>query len=273
MKEGKSMTTSEKPLRMVPKADRPERKEPQFLSPEDIRRHAESRPDNDDEPFDDKPDHDDHGQPRNRFYNHARLADRAIDELIGICKGLIADGLVTKREAQFLAQWMETNRGVASQWPSDVLYGRIHQMLADGIFDQDEQAELLSLLRKFTGVDSSPGEYVNNLSTSLPLTIPPPVISFEDRFFCLTGKFIYGPRKWCESVIIAKGGRAQASPTGQTHYLVVGTLGSSDWMHSVYGRKIEFAVEQRRCGSQIAIVSEQHWSRFLESRRNLYGQQ
>ena len=47
---------------------------------------------------------DSQSQPLNRRYNAARLSDRAIDELIGLSRGVIADGVVTQEEAEFLAQ-------------------------------------------------------------------------------------------------------------------------------------------------------------------------
>jgi NAD-dependent DNA ligase len=236
-----------------------------LLSPEDIRAHAESRPDSDDdEAFYEKVERDDYGQPHNRFYNRARLADRAIDELVGLCKGVIADGVVTTEEAQFLAQWMDVNREAADHWLANILYQRISAMLADGALDPDEQRELLALLREVTSSGASPGTYIANLSTSLPLTTPPPVMHFENRLFCLTGKFVYGPREQCESAILAKGGKVQPTPTYHTHYLVVGLLGSSDWIHSTHGRKIEFAIELREHGRPIVIISERHWARFLE---------
>lgn len=43
-----------------------------------------------------------HGQTVNPRINHARLADCAIDEQIGICKGVLADGIVDDGEAKFL---------------------------------------------------------------------------------------------------------------------------------------------------------------------------
>ena len=33
---------------------------------------------------------DDHGQPLNRAFNAKRIRDRGVDELLGLCKGMIA---------------------------------------------------------------------------------------------------------------------------------------------------------------------------------------
>ena len=76
--------------------------------------------------------------------NAGRLEDRATSELIGIAKGLIADGVVNEQESAFLVQWLEQNSTFDS-WPFDVINKRVGEMLADGKIDADERQELLSL--------------------------------------------------------------------------------------------------------------------------------
>ena len=65
-----------------------------------------------------------------------RIQDRLIDELIGISRGVIADGEVDEREAIFLGQWIEQHREVAGKWPVNVLYARLTEMLKDGILSK-----------------------------------------------------------------------------------------------------------------------------------------
>jgi NAD-dependent DNA ligase len=170
---------------------------------------------------------------------------------------------VNEREAQFLLDWMTANREAATQWPANVLSPRLAEMLADRQLDQSEQAELLTLLHKITAGGQPIREYAANFSTSLPLTRPAPAIHFLQRNFCFTGKFSSGTRTQCEGATIAKGGRTQKEPTGETDYLVIGRLGSSDWIHSTHGRKIEKAVEYRDRGFSIDIVSEEHWLKYI----------
>jgi len=52
----------------------------------------------------------------NNFYDKERLLDRGMDEFIGICKGLIFDGIVTYDEAKNLLIWLESNKPVAEKW-------------------------------------------------------------------------------------------------------------------------------------------------------------
>lgn len=40
--------------------------------------------------------------------------------MIGICRGVIADGVIEESEAIFLGQWIENHREVADKWPVNV---------------------------------------------------------------------------------------------------------------------------------------------------------
>ncbi len=200
-----------------------------------------------------------HGQPLSRRYNAARLSDRAIDELIGLSRGVIADGVVTKGEAEFLARWLDRNRHVRNEWPASVLFTRVNEMLSDGVLDPDEQRELLGLLSDITGEGESLQYDAHSLSTQLPLTQPAPEVVVAGKEFCLTGRFVHGTRKQCEQEVIARGGVTSGKPRRSTHYLVIGHVGSSDWIHSTHGRKIEYALELSRNGSPIALISEAYW--------------
>lgn len=202
---------------------------------------------------------DPHGQPLNRRYNAARLSDRSIDELIGLSRGVMADGVVTQDEAMFLSRWLDKNRHVQDQWPANILYQRVNEMLADGVLDPGEQRELLALLSEITGEGESLQYDTQSLSTQLPLTEPLPEIIVRGREFCLTGRFVHGTRRECEAEIVMRGGATKRSPTLSTNYLVIGHLGSTDWIHSTYGRKIEHAVELSKAGRPIALVSERYW--------------
>ena len=202
------------------------------------------------------------GQPT-IHYARSRLVERNIDELIGLCKGVIFDGVVDQQEAEMLLQWLETNRHAANKWPANILYERISAMLEDGILDNDEQAELLDLIVQITG----PAAHVLNShsgSTTLPTTPHPNRIEYHGNLFCLTGKFVSGTRKQLEDEIIARGGKPQKSPTKKTYCLIIGEIGSRDWIHSTFGRKIERAAEINENGGNIHIITEQDWIESLQ---------
>jgi NAD-dependent DNA ligase len=204
---------------------------------------------------------DDHGQPLNMAFRSEQVIDRQIDELIGIAKGIVADGHVCKPEAAFLMQWIETNRAASHVWPATVLYPRLTSVLADGVIDSDEESELLELLLHTVG-GNAPVRGEASMSTELPFTKPPPTIDFKERAFCFTGKFYAGTRSWCEEQVATRGAHCCAI-TRELNYLVIGEIGSRDWIHSTHGRKIEKALEYNERGCSIGIIGEQYWHAAL----------
>lgn len=213
----------------------------------------------------------DHGQPVTTRLRRAANQTRNINELIGICRGIAFDNQVTQDEAVSLAQWLYAQPDLLDTWPASVLYERLCDVLADGVVDQEEAAELLQLLRQVVGdkpgltesIDTETGEVAYEAaSTTLPVT-EPEVIEFESMSFVLTGKFASGTRSECESEVLRRGGKCQKNPTKATNYVVIGDAGSRDWVHSTWGRKIEKAVALQEDGSSVQVVSESHWVKFL----------
>lgn len=203
--------------------------------------------------------HNAHGQAITPRLRASAIADRQVDELIGLVKGVLADGAVCPNEVRFLLQWMEANREAANMWPAKALYPRLAAAMADGHLDDDEEREVMSLLLATVGGIAAPSADAPNFTTTLPLCSPVPAVEFNGRVFCFTGRFHSGTRDWCEAQVVARGGRAVSSITRKLNYLVIGELGSRDWMHSTHGRKIEKAVSYRDDGVALRILSEQHW--------------
>lgn len=191
-----------------------------------------------------------------RIFGKARLNDRQVNELVGLARGLIADGMVNRAEAEYLEKWLVANRDVSTNPVTANLLSRVHSMLSDGIFGEDEAKELFETLRKFTGGDFELGEVLK--ACELPLDQPPPAISCLRKDFCFTGTFAFGSRKDCERAVQNLGGRC-GPLTQNTDFLVVGIYATGSWKHSSYGLKILRAVEMKQKGIPIAIVSETHW--------------
>lgn len=183
-----------------------------------------------------------------------RVAARQTDELIGICRGVLVDGAITDGEVRYLLKWLEDNQESAHLWPRSMLYQRIAAALADGKITEDEEKELLLVLHQVTG---------NIEDGGLPYDDPAPQVVFEERAFCVTGDFAYGPRNRVIGAIEERGGRVAGAPSSKTHYLVVGITGSTAWKHSTHGTKIIKAIELRQAGKPIAIIGEKHWTEHL----------
>jgi hypothetical protein len=205
------------------------------------------------------------GQPLRLFKaNLENNLSKAIDQLSGICAGILADGVVNEREPEFFGNWVRKYDAFQPVWPFTDVLSRVERIFADGRCDADEREELKGIMEALCGYapESTPTE---TCSTTLPLNSPcPEPIHFPQRVFTITGKFAFGTRRKVAEAIEARGGTASDSaPTHESHYLVIGFFASRDWIHTNYGRKIERAVELRESGSGLAIVSEEHWKKYI----------
>ena len=189
-------------------------------------------------------------------FNRKNIQDRQIDTLIGLSKGMSADGKINQAEAEFLQKWLVQN--CQSENPIVMnLLSKVSEMLEDGVLDDDESAELLAILRGFSGEKVELGE-VSKTST-LPICNPAPSIIFSGKNFLFTGTCAFGTRKQCQEAIESLGGLNAKGVTKTLDYLVLGTYVTDSWAHESFGRKIEKAMEYRESGLPLAIVTEEHW--------------
>ena len=186
-----------------------------------------------------------------------RVADRGVDEMIGICRGMIADGRVEQSEAEYILRWLEANKEAASRWPCNLLAARAREYLEDGHLDSEEARDLLETMRQITGdnlqVNTQP-------QFSIQADLMASSIVFEGSAFCFTGKFAFGSRRECERETEQLGGIIKDNLTKKVDYLVLGCFGADAWIHSSFGRKIEKAQELRKKGADICIVPEDTWA-------------
>lgn len=197
------------------------------------------------------------------FYNRVsgeRISSRQIDELIGLARGIIADGVLSQGEVEFLQKWLAANVAISDQPVIKTLYIRINEVLNDNVLDREECTELFDALNSLSSGDFEHGEVLK--SSTLPLNIPQPDLTFPDQLYCFTGTFSFGQRKHCEKAVTDRGGSC-AGLSQKTQFLIVGTYATDSWKHSSFGNKIIKASEWREKGLPISIVSEQHWVKFL----------
>ncbi|ACS80199.1 BRCT domain-containing protein [Maridesulfovibrio salexigens] len=205
-------------------------------------------------------DYDDNEALVSRF-NVAMREDRDADELLGLCRGILADGIVVEAEARFLLNWLNEHDTCLCHWHGSILKERLDEYLADGVWTEEEQENFCELAKKVVGMDTEADEPMPTKTgaTTLPLSDPLPVMEFEERNFVVTGKFATGVRKKVVEMVTNRGGEVKKTVSKKVHYLVIGDLSSPNWKHSSYGRKIEKAIDLRDQGSEIYIVSEEHW--------------
>ena len=201
---------------------------------------------------------DEHGQPL-KVFNAKYRTTRAVNEMLGLCRGLIADGVLTEGEVACLNNWVRANSEVATLFPIRAITERLQRIFADRVVTDEERSDLLELLQKTTGQE---GVFSEAKTTTAVFDDPLPEIVIPGKAFCFTGKFAAGTRTWCVQRIIDRGGVFHDLPKHETNYLVIGVLASRDWAFSSFGRKIERALELKRT-SQLRIVPEEHWLAFV----------
>lgn len=193
-------------------------------------------------------------------FGRERISSRQIDELTGLARGLCADRVLNEAEVEFLQGWLAANVVVSGNPIIATLYDRVTDVLSDGIADATERQELFQALQDFSGNDIEAGEALK--ATTLPLCNPAPDLTFAGRAYCFTGTFSYGGRSQCHQAVIDRGGTC-GSLTRKTNVLVIGIYATESWKHSAFGHKITKACEMRDSGLPLAIVSEEHWVRYL----------
>ncbi len=85
-----------------------------------------------------------------RTMNTKPMADRQIDQLIGLAQGIVADGIVNQTEAEVLQNWLRANRRTNNLQVSRLL-DLVEAALRDGVLDDDESRELHDALMSWTG--------------------------------------------------------------------------------------------------------------------------
>jgi NAD-dependent DNA ligase len=190
-------------------------------------------------------------------FNRKSIQDRQLDTLIGLSKGLVADGKIDQTEAEFLHGWLIQCRQANDSPIITNLLEKVDTVLSDGVLDQDEADELLATLHVICGEQSEIGELAR--PTRLPINEPLPPINFEGHTFLFTGTCVFGSRKQCHEATEKLGGIIAKGVTKSLDYLVIGSYVSDSWAHENYGRKIEKAMTYRDSGQVLAIVTEDHW--------------
>ncbi|MGO3909000.1 BRCT domain-containing protein [Huaxiibacter chinensis] len=184
--------------------------------------------------------------------------------LEGLCKGMASDYHLSDEEISYLNWFLSTNAALKSNYPGKHLYSLVQSILSDGVITEDERASLLEEITAFTGSNISEG-IVDGYSTTSPVDI---IGQFypEDSKVCLTGKFLCGSRRQCESDLVKLGCTISDRVTQDLDYLIIGALSSKDWKFQSFGRKIEQAIDYRdNKGAALKILSEEHWQSLMRA--------
>lgn len=187
---------------------------------------------------------------------------KSMQNLIGLCTGIIADNKINDEEIHFLSTWLSEFPEITKVWPGYLIANRIRETLKDGIITQEERNDILETITQLVNISFTGTGAAIPDSPTLPVDDDPPIF-FSNMSYCFTGRFIYGTRAKCERIVLSLGAMAVDTVSKRLNYLVIGTLIEPSWANTSYGRKIESAVKHRDSGSEICIISEKQWTDAL----------
>jgi len=190
-------------------------------------------------------------------YAGGYMVDAAYAQLIGICRGVLADNRLNNDEIRAIDAWLTQHDGQLPVWPTRALAQRVKQVIADGEITDDERLDLMAFLVQLS---PKPEQVTGGEApTALPFTNPEPDVVYSDHGFCLTGTFLFGPRRHVEDAIEDRGGTI--ATVAKADYLIIGATVTPAWKYGTHGLKIEGAMTRRIRSRPLVIVSEEHWRR------------
>ncbi len=200
-----------------------------------------------------------------------------IQVLHGFVLGIGADNIINTDEVKALEKWMLYHEPVITKWPFDKLYNHLQKILEDGVVTKEEEIKLLNFITGFQDNKTNFKVYDKTVFVNRWMETDAPIvetmkgitekvvnITIEGKSVCITG-LMKVKRGTVIDLIIERGGISQKNVTLDLNYLVIGDLSNPCWKYTTYGGKIEKAMEYKKEGAKISIVSENDFLVALNS--------
>lgn len=193
------------------------------------------------------------------------VADR-IDEFLGFCAGIIADGKVHEAEALAIKRRFELDPELAQSAKVAKIYRVVADALMDGNLDDDEQRDIRKWIVRLAG-----DGYAAAVSQALPPHLPEMIadqraIVFEDRVFVVAGVLGVGPGYEIASMLGALGGELADEVSHETDFLIVAHDAARDWLAGRIASEIDAARRLIANGAGLKFVSEQEFEAALRAK-------
>ncbi|MFD1806226.1 BRCT domain-containing protein [Pasteurella oralis] len=180
-----------------------------------------------------------------------------INELQGLCKGLIADNDIAIEEVRCLANWLDEYKLLQNDPLASKFFSFFNSIDIENL-SSNELEQLKRLLVDFSGSDMEGNADGLSLGDSFFDQIND--LDLNGKVIQLTGKFKFGSRQKCKNLAISQGATVIDDFRLDLDYLIVGSFNSRDWMYQSYGKKIEIAKQyQLKRAHKVKIISETQW--------------
>lgn len=199
---------------------------------------------------------------KSRHYSERKV----FDILTGLALGILADGEISQKEAQFLAKWLDCNSQNIPEHFLRNLLPVIH-FAGEGVdIPQADLDEITKILVSIAFGEIAPDG--NGLPDSPSAIGTPSILVFDDisfseiifegMEFIFTGSFSTCDKKELMERTGLRGAIAKSAvPNRNTDYVVVGSQGSDRWAYSGLGRKIEQALKLKEAYYKPLIIKEE----------------
>lgn len=200
--------------------------------------------------------------PRSNASSGRRISKstKLLKELMEFINYAISDAYLSNDEIMALEEFLSENQELSGNYPYDILYKKIYEILDDGIITEIERKELIEILTEI----SDPVQY------RLETCCDGSELDFTGKKVCLTGEFYNGSRAEIESRFQQAGAIITHSVSSKTDYLIVGGMGSTEWACGNYGNKVKKALELQDAGKAIQIIREEAAIKCLNLRELLH---
>lgn len=188
----------------------------------------------------------------------------AVNQLLGIINGMLADDQLKDEEIVRLQGWLDDQPELENHSIVAPILRNVEEILEDNVITEEERDNLKTVLTEVSGFNFTETGCAECLSFSF-IEDTEEFIPLEANTFCLTGKFLAGGRNKLKQKISSLGGNTSDNVTRKVHYLVIGTLASRDWRCTSAGSKIEKALTLKANGHSIKIISEETWSKSIQN--------
>ena len=104
---------------------------------------------------------------------HTRQVNKAVEHLMGMVTGMVADASLHDLEIKLLSTWVADNPAVVQSWPGFVVARKLREVLEDGVITSAERAHLLKVLTELASSDFSLTGSATPEVAALPIRIVP----------------------------------------------------------------------------------------------------
>jgi NAD-dependent DNA ligase len=201
--------------------------------------------------------------------NDSELTDKdRMNEFLGFCAGIIADGEVLEAEARAIVGRFQLDQHLRNHPHLTALSDTLGRALADHELTNAESEDVKSWIQRIVGdgyADTGVAS-IGGTSQLQDMIQHHSHVEFPGRLFVVTGALRIAPRRTIARMLEELDASLVNHISWKTNYLVVSPAASRDWRSTHFGTKIEAAQKIIADGGPLRLVSEHVFEEALNTR-------